>query len=224
MLGCLPNTFAGGPSPTPSSTDRKPGALVTLDPADNVAIAVRRIGAGEPYGRVTAREETQKGHKIALSDIEPGAQICKYAQVIGYASGAIAAGSHVHVHNVEFRNTGQDYEFCVDLRDPGAVPPEDRAAFRGFRRANGKVGTRNYVAVLTSVNCSATAARLIAAAFTPETLAQYPNVDGVVAFVHGTGRGSAYGCKPSPCIKRSPATPTSSIACPRTWTSTPAAS
>lgn len=175
----------------PSSTDRKPGALVTLDPTDNVAVAVRRIGVGEPCGRVTAREEIQKGHKIALSDIEPGAPICKYAQVIGYASSAIAAGSHVHVHNVEFRNTNQDYEFCVDLRDPGAVPPEDRATFRGFRRANGKVGTRNYVAVLTSVNCSATAARLIAAAFTPETLAQYPNVDGVVAFVHGTGCGMA---------------------------------
>ncbi|CAN0490026.1 unnamed protein product, partial [Scytosiphon promiscuus] len=98
---------------------------------------------------------------------------------------------HVHTQNIEFRNTQADYEFSTDLRAVEPVAEQARDTFMGYRRSNGKVGTRNYIAILTSVNCSATAARRIAQAFGPEELADYPNVDGVVAFVHGTGCGMA---------------------------------
>ena len=97
-------------------------------------------------------------------------------------------GEHVHTQNVAFRNTEAAYEFGTNLRD---VTPATGDTFMGYRRENGKVGTRNYIAIVTSVNCSATAARRIADHFTPERLAEYPNVDGVVAFVHGTGCGMA---------------------------------
>jgi altronate hydrolase len=115
----------------------------------------------------------------------------KYAQVIGYASQDIAAGDHVHTHNTEFRNTEADYEFSTDLRPVAMLPEDQRDTFMGYRRENGSVGTRNYIAIVTSVNCSATAARMIADHFTPDIMAQYPNVDGVAAFVHGTGCGMA---------------------------------
>ncbi len=167
---------------------------VRLDAVDNVVTAIASLAVGESIEDTSTRALIPRGHKIATVDIPQGEAIRKYAQIIGYAREDIAAGSHVHTHNVEFRNTDADYEFGTDLRpvEP-AVEPD---TFMGFKRANGKVGTRNYIAVLTSVNCSATAARKIADAFGPfgkygEELAQYPNVDGVVAFVHGTGCGMA---------------------------------
>ncbi len=169
----------------------KTAPFVLLNPRDSVAVAARPLMAGEKVGAVCIAETISRGHKVALSDIAAGEPIYKYAQVIGYASAAIAAGSHVHTHNVEFRNTDHDYQYCVDARPTAFVPESERAQFQGYVRANGKVGTRNYIGVLTSVNCSATVARHIAAAVTPEMLAPYPNVDGVVAFVHGTGCGMA---------------------------------
>jgi len=130
-----------------------------------------------------------RGHKVSTLEIPKGAVIRKYAQVIGYASEDIPAGSHVHTHNVEFRNTDLDHAYATDLRPVEQAKQQD--TFMGFQRENGRVGTRNYIAIITSVNCSATAAREIAAAFGPEELAPYPNVDGVTAFVHGTGCGMA---------------------------------
>ncbi len=126
---------------------------------------------------------------MALETINKGDPVLKYAQVIGYASEDIAAGDHIHTHNLEFRNVDQEYEFSTDLRPIEPATKQD--TFMGYQRENGKVGTRNYIAVITSVNCSATAARMIAAHFTPEVMADYPNVDGVTAFVHGTGCGMA---------------------------------
>ncbi|WP_118132866.1 UxaA family hydrolase [Oceanicella sp. SM1341] len=163
---------------------------VRLDPQDNVVTAVKPLAAGvalengaETIGLVP------RGHKIATRAIAKGEAVRKYAQVIGYASEDIAPGAHVHSHNLEFRNVDVEYEFGTDLRPvtPAATPD----TFMGYRRASGRVGTRNYIAVVTSVNCSATAAKRIAAHFTPEKLKDYPNVDGVVAFVHGTGCGMA---------------------------------
>ncbi|MDP7375071.1 MAG: UxaA family hydrolase, partial [Alphaproteobacteria bacterium] len=123
--------------------------------------------------------------------IRQGEAVRKYAQIIGYASTDIRPGEHVHTHNVDFRNTSADYEFATDLKPVDVVSELARDTFMGYRRENGKVGTRNYIGILTSVNCSATAARMIASAFGPEEMANYPNVDGVVAFVHGTGCGMA---------------------------------
>lgn len=154
---------------------------VRLSASDNVVTALRALTVGEEG----ATQPIPRGHKIATADIPKGAPVYKYAQVIGYAAEDIAAGEHVHTHNLEFRNVEATYEFSTNLRP--VAPATQRDTFMGYRRATGRVGTRNYIAVLTSVNCSATAARLIAQHFTEDRLAAYPNVDGVVAFVHGTG-------------------------------------
>ena len=162
--------------------------FVRLDPADNVVTATRALEAGVAVEGTTTRALIPSGHKIATAAVARGAPVRKYNQLIGYASCDIAAGDHVHTQNVEFRNTEADYEYATDLRP---VPPATGDTFMGYRRENGRVGTRNYVAIVTSVNCSATAARMIADHFTPEMMTDYPNVDGVVAFVHGTGCGMA---------------------------------
>lgn len=158
---------------------------VRLSDADNVVTAIRQLAPGEDG----AGELIPRGHKLATVPIAKGAPVLKYAQIIGYAAENIAAGAHVHTHNLEFRNVDTDYAFSTNLRPVTPVAEPD--TFMGYRRASGRVGTRNFIAVLTSVNCSATAARMIAAHFTPDLLAKYPNVDGVVAFVHGTGCGMA---------------------------------
>jgi altronate hydrolase len=160
-------------------------ALIRLDGADNVATAIRPLAVGEE-GAVTL---VPRGHKMALRDIAAGEAVLKYAQIIGYAAEGIPAGAHVHTHNLEFRGVAHDHAFASNLRP--APQPAARDTFLGYRRESGRVGTRNHIAVLTSVNCSATAARKIAAHFTPERLAAFPNVDGVTAFVHGTGCGMA---------------------------------
>ncbi|MEO0866611.1 MAG: UxaA family hydrolase, partial [Pseudomonadota bacterium] len=162
--------------------------FIRLDPSDTVVTATRALEFGAAVEGVATRALIPSGHKIATCDMPTGEAIRKYAQVIGYAACDIAAGDHVHTHNVEFRGTDVDYEFSTNLRP---VAPVSGDTFLGYRRENGAVGTRNYIAIVTSVNCSATAARMIAAQFTPEVLADYPNVDGVVAFVHGTGCGMA---------------------------------
>ena len=157
---------------------------ILLDPLDNVATASKSLDAG----RGGAVERIPRGHKIARCDIAKGEEVRKYAQVIGYATRDIRTGSHVHTQNLEFRSVERDYRYATDLRP---VEVSDGDAFMGFRRENGKVGTRNFVAVIASVNCSATAARLIASNFDESRLADYGNVDGVAAFVHGTGCGMA---------------------------------
>ncbi|MEM9797423.1 MAG: altronate dehydratase family protein [Pseudomonadota bacterium] len=161
---------------------------IRLHPSDNVVTATRALEVGHPVEGVATRALIPSGHKVATAAIAAGAPVRKYGQVIGYAATEIAAGDHVHTQNLAFAATDHAYEFGTDLRP---VAPATGDTFLGYRRANGAVGTRNYVAVVTSVNCSATAARRIADAFGPEELAAYPNVDGVVAFVHGTGCGMA---------------------------------
>ena len=158
---------------------------VRLSEADNVVTAITQLAPGEEG----AHESIPRGHKMAATAIAAGEPVRKYAQVIGYAASDIASGAHVHTHNLEFRNVDTEYEYSTNLRP--AEPARIIDTFMGYRRPSGRVGTRNYIAVLTSVNCSATAARMIAAHFTPDRLASYPNVDGVVAFVHGTGCGMA---------------------------------
>lgn len=165
--------------------------FIRLDAADNVVTVTKPTEAGQPIENTKTRSLVPRGHKVATIPIKSGEAVRKYNQIIGYASEDIPAGAHVHTQNIEFRNTQADYEFSTDLRAVEPVAEQARDTFMGYRRSNGKVGTRNYIAILTSVNCSATAARRIAQAFGPEELADYPNVDGVVAFVHGTGCGMA---------------------------------
>lgn len=165
---------------------------IRLNPNDNVVTVVDNCEASIDIGEgITTNTLVPRGHKVASSDIAAGDIIRKYNQTIGYASKNISKGDHVHTQNVDFRNIKGQYEFGTNLRKVGLVEEAKRDQFMGFHRPNGKVGTRNFIAVLTSVNCSATAARKIAEAFGPEELAKYPNVDGVVAFVHSTGCGMA---------------------------------
>ena len=163
--------------------------FIRLDRADTVVTATRILALGTLVDGVLTTAQIPSGHKVATIQMALGDPVRKYSQLIGYASCDIMPGDHVHTHNVDFRNTAMEYEFSTDLR---LMPPAAKQdTFMGFRRENGKVGTRNYIAIVTSVNCSATAARMIADYFTPEVLADYPNVDGVAAFVHGTGCGMA---------------------------------
>jgi altronate hydrolase len=129
------------------------------------------------------------GHKLAVRRIEAGAAVRRYGQIIGFASRRIEPGEHVHTHNLAIGSFERDYAFAEDARPtPMAAEP---ATFAGILRPDGRVATRNYIGILTSVNCSATVARAIADHFRrdihPEALAAYPNVDGVVALTHGVG-------------------------------------
>ncbi|MDP7630652.1 MAG: altronate dehydratase family protein [SAR324 cluster bacterium] len=159
---------------------------IQLHPEDNVALAFDDFEAGQTMSAIKAVEPIPAGHKMALRDLASGAPIRKYNQIIGFASQPILAGAHVHVHNTEMRSFDRDYAFGADVKDFDPVPTP--ATFKGYVRTDGRVGTRNYLAVLTSVNCSATVARYIADAFRDEEVqAQFPNVDGVVSFTHSTG-------------------------------------
>ena len=164
--------------------------FIRLDAADNVVTAIKPLEAGVVVEDAATQALIPRGHKIAVRAVAKGEKVIKYNQIIGYAARDIAPGEHVHVDEVEFRNTDQQYEFGTDIRTVTMVPEAERDTFLGYRRKNGTVGTRNYVAVLSSVNCSATAARMIADAFGPADLAAYPNIDGVAAFTHGTGCGN----------------------------------
>ncbi|HLX98020.1 MAG TPA: UxaA family hydrolase, partial [Roseiarcus sp.] len=134
-----------------------------LDPSDNVIIAIDEILAGaEAAPGVKARERVPRGHKMAVVPVDTGAPIRKFGQIIGFASRPIGPGEWVHEHNCAIHEFARDYHFGEDRRRENIAPVDEQPTFQGFRRLNGKVGTRNYLAVLTSVNCSATVARLIA--------------------------------------------------------------
>jgi altronate hydrolase len=174
-------------SPTASLTIR-------LSPKDNVVVSRADLLEGTEIAAegITAVERIPTGHKVATRAIAEGEAVVKYDQVIGFASRAIRAGEHVHVQNCAMAEFDRDYAFSATAKPTDMVPEAERATFQGYRRAGGRAGTRNYIGILTSVNCSATVARYIAEAFNKTgILADYPNVDGVAAFVHSTGCGMA---------------------------------
>ncbi|ELF6203418.1 altronate dehydratase [Pseudomonas putida] len=164
-------------------------AVIRLNPLDNVLIARQALPQGMHLDAeaITVRQPIPSGHKLATERVEQGQPLRRYGQIIGFASQAINAGDHVHVHNVQMGDFARDYAFGVDTRSQ----PGSEAQFQGIVRADGRVATRNYIGILTSVNCSATVARAVADHFRrdihPEALADYPNIDGVVALTHGAG-------------------------------------
>jgi altronate hydrolase len=161
--------------------------ILAMHPDDNVALCLDPVAAGDMLaGGLIAAEAVAAGHKIALAPIAPGEAVRKYGQVIGLARAAIAPGHHVHIHNIS-ADVGT-LRSAAGAPPAPALPPR-RARFRGYRRASGKVGTRNYVGILTSVNCSANVARAIAAAFPDAMFHDGGAVDGVVALTHTTGCG-----------------------------------
>ncbi len=170
--------------------------FLRLAETDNVAVALRTLKEGEafelpasdvaPSQSLTIRARIMKGHKVALQAIGTGQRVRKYAQLIGLASQDIAAGDHVHSHNLSFTLNDATNQRQTD-RQSTLINSTD--TFQGYRRADGRVGTRNFIAVISSVNCSATVANRIAAAFDDQALSAFGNVDGVAAFTHGTGCG-----------------------------------
>jgi altronate hydrolase len=175
--------------------------VIRLHPADDVVIARVDIAAGALLARenVRARQRVPAGHKIAMRDVKSGGPVRRYGQVIGFATRDIRAGDHVHVHNLAMGDFARDYAFCADAKPVEPIVPQ--ATFQGIVREDGRVATRNYVGVITSVNCSATVARLIAKHF-EDRLDQYPYVDGVVAITHKTGCGMASHGEPMDVLRR----------------------
>jgi altronate hydrolase len=166
-------------------------AVIRLGQQDNVIVAIRTLEPGMPVEGVSARERVPRGHKVATALIASGQPVIKFGQVIGFATSDIAPGQHVHTQNCVFSSFRREYNLD-GVPDLDLLPESQRATFMGYHRANGRVGTRNYIAILTSVNCSATVARLVAeAANRSGMLDAFPNVDGVIALVHGTGCGLA---------------------------------
>jgi altronate hydrolase len=162
-------------------------AALRLHPDDNVGIARQALAPGTVLGDLplTLRDLVPAAHKLALATIPAGAPVLRYGHYIGTASRDIAAGEHVHLHNMA---AGEHTAFTRPISSQATGQAgADSSTFMGFPRHDGRAGTRNYVAVITSVNCSAFVGRQIAAAFTPQALAAYPNVDGVIAFTHLSG-------------------------------------
>jgi altronate hydrolase len=166
---------------------------IRLHPADDVVIARQQLVGGTKLldEDVVVAGLVPPGHKVATRAIPAGAPVRRYNQIIGFASRAITPGDHVHLHNLAMGAFDRDYAFGVDAKPTDYVVPA--ATFQGIVRRDGpnagKVATRNYIGILSTVNCSATVARGIADHFTRERLAAYPNVDGVVALTHGSGCG-----------------------------------
>ncbi len=166
--------------------------FIRLHPQDDVLIARNQLVGGTTAESVVVKGLIPPGHKVATRAISVGQPVRRYNQIIGFASKPIAAGEHVHTHNLVMGDFERDYAFGVDIKPQ---PARRQATFQGIVRADGRVATRNYIGILSSVNCSATAARAIADHFSrqmnPQALADFPNVDGVVALTHGTGCGMA---------------------------------
>ena len=177
-----------------------------IHPADDVVIARHQLVGGTVLADegVTVSGLVPPGHKVAVRAIAQGAPVRRYNQIIGTAKRPIEAGQHVHTHNLEFASFARDYAACT-----GAQPTQfvrEPATFMGIRRADGRVATRNFIGVLTSVNCSATVARAIADHFRrdvhPQALAEHPNVDGVIALTHGAGCATDSDGEPLKVLRR----------------------
>jgi altronate hydrolase len=166
---------------------------IRLHPADDVVIARQQLVGGTKLldEDVTVVGLVPPGHKVATRAIAVGEPVRRYNQIIGFASRAVAPGEHVHLHNLKMGDFARDYAIGVDVKPTDYIEPA--ATFQGIVRRDGpnagKVATRNYIGILSTVNCSATVARGIAGHFTAERLAAFPNVDGVVALTHGSGCG-----------------------------------
>jgi len=163
---------------------------IVLHPEDDVAIAKVGLSAGtvleDPGGRLTVRADVPAGHKVARRAVAEASPVRRYGQVIGFATKAIEPGDHVHTHNLAFRPLAHPYEIGADVRPVELCPPEAMRTFDGFRRPDGRVGTRNYVAVVSTVNCSASVSQLVKQRFADVTR-DYPHVDGVIAITHKSG-------------------------------------
>ena len=165
--------------------------FIVLNQRDNVATARRTLKGGTSVAvgdsRIELRQTIPGGHKVALVSISAGHELVKYGQIIGFAKTGIEPGDWVHTHNVELRTVGRDYRFCDEITELPALDG-DEDTFLGIARPGGKAGTRNYIGVISSVNCSASVSRYVADRFrSSDFKSDFRNVDGVVAFTHKGG-------------------------------------
>ncbi|MDA1191413.1 MAG: UxaA family hydrolase, partial [Candidatus Poribacteria bacterium] len=170
---------------------------ILMRDGDDVAVARQQIdpqtldlGNG---GSVTIVEKIPAAHKFALRTVPQDDAVRKYGQIIGFAKKEILAGTHVHTHNVGVRDFERDYRFTQEVKPVEMYPASKMRTFMGYARPNGQVATRNYVAVISTVNCSASVATYVARHFTEDRLKDYPNVDGVLPITHKGGCGLALG-------------------------------
>jgi arabinonate dehydratase len=175
---------------------------IRLNPADDVVIARVELPAGTEIIKENVRVAVTvpAGHKLATRDLAEGAPVRRYNQIIGFATRPIRAGEHVHVHNLGMANFERDYAFGKDYHATDFVA--NPATFLGIVRPDGRIATRNYIGVVSSVNCSAHVCRLIADHFKGEALADYPNIDGVVPIHHKTGCGMGSTGEPVEVLRR----------------------
>lgn len=168
--------------------------LVRLRDSDHVGVARQALPAGGRIREIPGLPDVvlgqpiPSGHKVALVPVAAGAAVRKYGQVIGFAARDIGPGEHVHTHNVLVRDFGRDYAFAAEARPVSLHPPEVRRSFQGYPRPGGLAGTRNYLAVISTVNCSAAVSQYVAEHFRgPQFARDFPGVDGVIAFTHKGG-------------------------------------
>ncbi len=192
-------------------TTTDPGVLSLADcalllrPDDDVAVTTRELAAGTRVrtadGVVEVTGGVPRSHKLAVRPVAAGATVHKYGQSIGLATADIVPGDHVHTHNLGMDDTARVHEFGTVHTELPAPTGEVRT-FQGYRRANGTVGTRNFIGIITSVNCSASTAKMIAQQFAGLALDAYDDVDGVVALTHGSGCGLVPGSEGSNTLVR----------------------
>jgi altronate hydrolase len=167
--------------------------FLRLHREDNVVVALQDLPEGMLVEATTVRQMIKRGHKVSVAPIAKGEVVRKYGQVIGWAASPIEPGEHVHTHNVELQKLDMDYEYATEHPSIPALPEWAAGrTFMGYPRDDGRVGTRNYILIASTVNCSATVVRGIANAVRP-LLKDYPNIDGVLAITHKTGCGIVYG-------------------------------
>lgn len=179
-------------APTRPATD-----VVFLHPSDNTCVAARNLPQGERLeiagATIELAEAIKLGHKIAVRPIARGECVLKYGQVIGLATADIRPGEWVHSHNLHNDNRG---EVARDYAKATAIPPPptpiEGRTFLGYRRPDGQAGTRNYIGIISTVNCSASVSKYVAERFDKSVLKDFPHIDGVVAFKHGGGCGLQY--------------------------------
>ena len=171
-----------------------PVEALHLHPSDNICVAAQSLPAGKRLtlgGRtVELTEPVAIGHKAALVAIPKGRRVLKYGQTIGFATEAIEPGAWVHSHNLAAGEFARDYMYAAETPPPPA-PIADRT-FQGYRRPDGRVGTRNYLAIISNVNCSASVARTIAQKFDANLLKKFPSIDGILPITHKSGCGLQY--------------------------------
>lgn len=160
-----------------------------LHPDDNVAIARNAIAKGTvlaEFGGLLVQADVPAAHKVALAPVAVGEPVLRYGQIIGFTTQPIEPGEHVHTHNLAMGAFKRDYAFGEDAKV--AVPPANPVTFQGFVRADGRVATRNYIGIVSTVNCSATVTKLVVEHFSKgDALKDYPYVDGVVPITHSFG-------------------------------------